>query len=93
MDKFDIDLSPSSTEQATQGTAIDIKDVKPGDLVFFKRKKGGRISHVAMVFSNEDGKLEIIHSTSRGVVIDELMTSKYWRPKISHFKDVVSREM
>ena len=88
MSNFEINLSPSSREQSHQGVGIAIKDARPGDLVFFKRK--GRISHVAMIVEADGKDMKIIHSTSRGVVVDDLMKSKYWKPKISHLRNVVS---
>lgn len=90
MKNFEIAISPCSVEQARQGKTITVKETKPGDLIFFRRKKGGRISHVAMVVDNDEDGLKIIHSTSRGVVIDDLFRSKYWKPKVAHARDVIS---
>ena len=87
---FDIAMSPSSRDQANQGKKIDVEDTQPGDLIFFWRSKGGRIFHVAMVHSNEgDDVIKIIHSTNRGVVIDDLMRNSYWSPKIAYAKRVI----
>ncbi|MBK7869779.1 MAG: C40 family peptidase [Saprospiraceae bacterium] len=89
MRNFDVDISTSSRAQIADGKKIDLKLVKPGDLIFFRRSSRSRISHVAMVFSNDENGLRVIHSTSRGVVIDDLMKSKYWRPKIYAARDVL----
>lgn len=87
---FDIAMSPSSRDQANQGKKIDVEDALPGDLIFFWRSKGGRIFHVAMVHTNDqDAGLKIIHSTNRGVVIDDLMRNSYWSPKIAYARRVV----
>lgn len=88
MNNFEIKLSPSSREQANQGKSIDLKTALPGDLIFFRRK--GRINHVAMIVETDGKNIKIIHSTSRGVVVDELMKSKYWKPKIAHVRNVIS---
>lgn len=90
MRNFAVKVSPSSRMQATEGKKITVKEVKSGDLIFFKRSKKSRISHVAMVVSNDEKGLFIIHSTSRGVVIDNLWKSKYWRPKVYSARDIVS---
>jgi cell wall-associated NlpC family hydrolase len=87
--EFNISINRSSRDQAKQGRSVSLKQAKAGDLIFFSRS--GRIFHVAMVASNRDGNVEIIHSTSsRGVVIDKLNQSKYWFPKIHSIKDVSS---
>ncbi len=89
MKEFDVNLSSSSRAQAKEGKKVDLKAVKPGDLIFFKRSSAGKIFHVAMVFSNTGKGLEVIHSTSRGVVIDNISNSKYWKPKISSARNVL----
>jgi len=91
MDKFGINLSASSVQQALQGETLKVKDVQTGDLIFFRRSSRSRISHVAMVLSNTDAGIYIIHSTThRGVVIDDLMRSAYWRPKIYAARRVIN---
>lgn len=85
---FDVDISTCSRSQINDGTKVLIKDVRPGDLIFFRRK--GHISHVAMVYDNTDAGVFIIHATSRGVVIDNLMESKYWRPKAFTARDIIT---
>jgi hypothetical protein len=47
--KFGIHLSPSSSAQSLQGDKILLKNAIPGDLVFFRRTKRGRVFHVALV--------------------------------------------
>ena len=93
MKKFDISLTTSSKSQATEGAKISVKEAKPGDLIFFKRSAAGRVFHVALVVSNTRSGLRVIHSTSRGVVLDNLTTSKYWKPKISSARDVISESL
>mgnify|MGYP002140704185 CR=1 FL=1 len=90
MDHFNVDVSPSSRDQAGQGRKIELSKVRPGDLIFFRRPKSRYIFHVAMVYSNDKKGVHIIHSTSRGVVIDNLNESKYWKPKAYIARDVVS---
>lgn len=93
MNHFEIDLSPSSQMQAKQGVSKTIEAVEPGDLIFFRRGKNDPIFHVAMVVSNDKKSLKVIHSTSRGVVVDDLLASEYWKPKIDSARDVVEKAL
>lgn len=65
---FDIQLSPSSRGQYTQGERIALGDVQPGDLLFFSGHRGGKtVGHVAMAVSVDDsGKVTFIHAASSG---------------------------
>lgn len=91
MQRFDIRLSASARDQALQGRPQTLDKAKPGDLVFFRRSPSEPIFHVAMVLSNDQKGLFIIHSTtSRGVVVDNLLQSTYWKPKIDRVRDVIS---
>ncbi len=91
MKTFDMRMASSSDTQELQGEKTSLKEALPGDLLFFRRSKAGRVFHVAMVYENKDGDLRIIHSASRGVVIDRLKDSSYWRTKFVTVKDVLSR--
>ena len=90
MHKFDIELPPSSKHQEDEGAAVSVKEVQAGDLVFFRRVKVGKPFHVALVVSNNQDGLKVIHSTSRGVVIDNVSESDYWKPKVSSARDIIS---
>lgn len=91
MKKFDIALSGGSSAQEGNGQKIAIKDTKAGDLIFFRRTKKGRVFHVAMVISHDREGIQVIHSTSRGVVIDNISQSSYWNPKISTARRVITK--
>ena len=59
----------------------DIQNPQPGDLLFFKgtNRRSNRVGHVAMVISNEDGDIKMLHSScSRGIVIESLNNSPYY---------------
>lgn len=86
--EFDVSLSGSSRMQEDQGTPISVSKAKAGDLIFFRREKRGRVFHVALVVSNSREGLKVIHSTNRGVVIDNISNNSYWRPKISTARNV-----
>lgn len=72
---------PSGSSQATHGEKVDFEKVRKGDLLFFgyKSKKGGsyRISHVAMVTSDEGEDVHFIHAANRGIIIDNLNSSAW----------------
>lgn len=93
MAKKGVGIARSSRYQARQGKDIDISSAKTGDLVFFSKfGKGGRVTHVAMVVDNKKDGVYIIHSTRRGIVVDNLSESSYWNPKALYAKDVISKE-
>ena len=82
-DKVDINLPRSSAAQAQKGTKITQGAAKAGDLLFFRLGKKGKTSHVAMVVSNDERGMEIIHSTtSRGVMQENIGNSTYWQEKL-----------
>jgi cell wall-associated NlpC family hydrolase len=87
-----VGIARSSRFQAKQGKAVELAEAKTGDLVFFsKYGKGGRVTHVALVVDNKEDGVYIIHSTRRGIVVDNLSKSNYWKPKILYAKDVISK--
>lgn len=87
---FNVNLSPSSSAQSFQGDKILLKNAIPGDLVFFRRSKRGRIFHVAMVSKVVKDSIFIIHSTTHGGVrIDNLATAYYWKSKYKSVRNVL----
>ncbi|MBO6184802.1 MAG: C40 family peptidase [Chryseobacterium sp.] len=83
-------LPRRSTDQADSGKLIDIKIVKPGDLLFFATSGGSRVSHVGIVHTVEnDGEIKFIHaSTTKGVIISSL-NEKYWNKAYLHAQRVL----
>lgn len=72
--QFGYSLSPSSRTQYTQGTPVDRKHLRKGDLVFFTSRSSGRnVGHVGIVVSadNETGNFKFIHASIRGVKISD----------------------
>lgn len=85
--QFNIDLPRSSREMMYKGKKVKKPNV--GDLVFFAN--GKRINHVAIVYKVDKKGIHIIHSTSsKGVVIDNLNESTYWKSRLVAFKNVLS---
>ena len=89
--KFDIKLSGSSSYQSKEGVEVAIPKAKPGDLLFFGRNgRNGKIQHVGIVHKNTTDGLYMIHSSSkRGIVIDNVTTSKYWKPKLLFARRII----
>ncbi|MDT0558483.1 C40 family peptidase [Ichthyenterobacterium sp. W332] len=68
-----------SSDMAKQGDWIDIKAIKPGDLVFFATKKNSRrINHVGLVTNVRGDDIQFIHSTTSKGVITSSIKERYW---------------
>ena len=86
--RFDRSLPPNSSAQSSLGRKVDLRNVKPGDLIFFG--PGKSINHVALVVYNDRKKLMIVHSTSsQGVILEDLKSSTYWMNRLKTCKDVL----
>ncbi len=84
MGNFGLNLIHSSYGMAELGETIKLAEIQPGDLLFFKGSNihSTRVGHVAMVIEVSPGTINFIHSsTSRGVVIENFKTSKYFIPR------------
>jgi lipoprotein Spr/probable lipoprotein NlpC len=74
-DVFGINLPRATAEQVHTGEMINRRDLRPGDLVFFKTRP--RTRHVGIYL----GEGEFAHaSTSQGVMISHL-DEAYWRAR------------
>ncbi len=84
MGNFGFSLTRTSYGLAEFGRTVKLADIRPGDLMFFKGRNvnSTQIGHVGMVIEVGPGVIKFIHSsTSRGVVIDNFYTSKYYIPR------------
>ena len=70
--KFGYSLPHSSASQANCGKKVDIKDLQPGDLVFYRH--GSRIGHVVMYIG--DGKAVEAMGKKWGIVKSNLNYSR-----------------
>lgn len=78
--QFGYQLSPSSRDQYRQGESVERKELRKGDLVFFKgRSTKGGVGHVGIVVdADEDGNFKFIHAaTSSGIVISSCQEPYY----------------
>jgi cell wall-associated NlpC family hydrolase len=90
MKNFGVELTPVSRYQEGEGKKIQVRDVQPADLLFFRRTKSGTVFHVALVVSNDANGIKMIHSSSsRGVVIDNIENNSYWKTKIATARSVL----
>lgn len=86
--QYGYDLAHSSRALAGYGKSIARKDAEPGDLVIFAYK--GSVHHVAIVYANNNGSIDIIHSsTSRGVIIENINDSEYWSKRFHSIRRVI----
>lgn len=72
--QFGYKISPSSRTQYTEGTKVDRKDLRKGDLVFFtSRRSGENVGHVGIVVNadNSTGNFKFIHASIKGVKVSD----------------------
>lgn len=81
--RYGVNIPCSSAGLSQLGQEVDICDVRPGDLMFFKGRnsKSPKVGHVSLVIENNNGHIKLIHATSRGVVIDEYDKMEYYRQR------------
>lgn len=89
MKGFGVTLSPASAAQATTGKKVPLDRVLPGDLLFFGESEK-KIQHVALIVKSDKNGIICVHSTtSRGVIVENVSNSTYWKPKILFARDVI----
>lgn len=78
--KFGYSLPRTSAEQAGCGSSVKLSELKPGDLVFYK--KGGRVHHVAIYI----GGGQIVHAAGAkwGIITSNMNYSK-----VSHARRIL----
>jgi len=82
--KFGYQLNPDCRSQVKQGMRLDAKELKTGDLVFFKGRnsRSERVGHVGIVVANDDeGRFTFIHACRRGVIIEAFEQSDYYKTR------------
>ncbi len=81
---FGISVTRTSYSLAELGQTVKLADLRPGDLMFFKGRNvnSTSVGHVSLVVEVNENEIRMIHaSSSRGVVIDNFKTSKYYIPR------------
>lgn len=75
--QYGLSLPRGVRDQYQQGKSVDVRDLAPGDLVFFATTDPG-VSHVAILV----GADQFVHApSSSGVVRVERLSSSYWSPR------------
>lgn len=77
--KEDISLPRTSRAMSLEGKRLKMKEIQPGDLLFFQTNKNRKVvNHVGIVVEVKQGEISFIHSsTSRGVIVSNL-DQPYW---------------
>ncbi|MGD6842998.1 S-layer homology domain-containing protein [Bacillus infantis] len=83
--KLGINIPRTTADQFKYGKAVEKKDLRVGDLVFFETYQPGA-SHVGIYLGNEQF---INASTSKGVVISNINDPYYWGPRYVGAKRVL----
>ncbi len=89
-----IDLPHSSLQQSRIGAPINIEEAKAGDLLFFGYKRGNtyRTNHIAIVMSNDNGNIQMIHSAGKCVRIDDsnsMSWNSYYKKRLLFVKRII----
>jgi hypothetical protein len=71
-DLHGVKIPRTATTQYQSGIPVPLSQARPGDLMFFRNSgsSSNRIGHVSMIVETDGDNLKMIHSSSRGVVID-----------------------
>lgn len=90
----DISLPRTSNTQVNIGESILKEDLRKGDLIFFSKIPGGKITHVGIVENiDEFGEIYFIHSSSsKGVTISSL-NLPYWNQRFKTAKRIINDEL
>jgi len=84
-------IGSTSVGQSAKGRIVALESVNQGDLVFFGQDR--KVSHVAIVSSNENGNVTVTHSTSsKGVITQSLTNSKYWMERYMFSKNIIGSD-
>jgi cell wall-associated NlpC family hydrolase len=77
---FNIKIPRIPADMVNMAEKIDYKDIKAGDLVYFKGSdiNSNDIGHVAFVIEKTQNGFKMIHATSTGVVINDYPQYEYW---------------
>ena len=89
LNRYGFDIPRSTAGQSSLGRKIKLHEVQEGDLIFFGKRR--RVSHVALVVKNDNGNITVVHSTnSKGVIVENINQSNYWKKRVLFARDVVS---
>ena len=80
---FGFRLTRTSYGLAELGTTVTLKNLQPGDLMFFKGRNLNSkvVGHVALVVDTTDGIIQFIHAARTGIRIDTFNNHSYYVPR------------
>ncbi len=87
-------LPRTTKDQAKVGKKIKRKNLKPGDLVFFKgsKKRSKGVGHVGIVIeANKKGEFNFIHASNSGVRIDNCRV-KYYKDRYVKARRIIGNQ-
>jgi len=89
--KINVKLPRVSYDMSKTGKSIKNKDIRPGDLVFFRTSRSSRnpINHVGVVSKVSNGSVRFIHSSSSKGVIESALESSYWSKAFKFAKRIL----
>jgi probable lipoprotein NlpC len=78
-----VDLPRSSNDQSKVGTPVKMKDLQPGDLVFFATGKNKKqVTHVGLVTQRlKSGDVKFIHASSSLGVVETNISGDYYQQR------------
>ncbi|VEF49875.1 NLP/P60 protein [Bacillus freudenreichii] len=83
--KKNVKLPRTAAEQYKRGKSVSKKNLRAGDLVFFKTTSKTKISHVGIYVGNN----KFIHSAGKGVAITSINDPYYWKSKYAGARRVL----
>ena len=88
---IDIGLPRTSEAQSKVGTEVNMKDLEPGDLVFFATgKKKRKITHVGLVTQvNGKNEVKFIHASSSLGVVETNIYADYYQKRFRGARRVI----
>lgn len=85
--QYGMDIPRTSRQQAIVGVEVPKEDLQIGDILYFKETASSAVSHSGIYLG--DNKF-ISSTTSSGVRIDDLTTSKYWKDRLAGARRVLT---
>lgn len=88
---INVDLPRSSEAQSKIGKEVKMKDLEPGDLVFFATgKKKRKVTHVGLVTEKKDrDNIKFIHASSSLGVVETNIFAEYYQTRFRGARRVI----
>ena len=83
--KKNVKIPRTAAEQFKKGKSVSKKNLRHGDLVFFKTSSKAKVSHVGIYVGNS----KFIHSAGKGVAITSINDPYYWKSRYVGAKRVL----